>query len=625
MLKITPILIILSILTSAFPLFSPVSPAMAQTSTSFTDTDWSGNNFESQSNIDVSNSSGQLLLKNDPSNMVSAFSVLKNIYDMVVYKDKLIIADCTSLYLTSDAFVHSYDYQTNNVIQIYSYAEGMKEQGIQNMYVFNDKLYIPGADRDDGGWDLGAIYIYDGATWTRKLTVPNDLHGFDMAYYKGKLYINFSYNAQSVRLYESANDGDSWTNSNTSMTSSMYARRLLLYNDKLAVFGDATDRLWIYDGVTWQKNTSFPQLTMFSHAIFNNKIYWAGYLSGPTGSLKGLFYTSDLATAGSVAYFINKGISDLIVYENKLYAIEHIGASGKIHYSLDGSTWSSFSQNIPITTYPSHLQQYRGRLYLGNGPNVYVSTAASSGNLVSKPINMFLGDATVSWDGLAPVGTSLKFQVRSAQTSAGLAAKSFIGPDGTEATYYTASGTALNSVHSGDSWVQYKVFMATSDPKFTPYLNSFTLTSSPVAPPPVNNSPVLNAIGNKSVEEGKLLSFNLSATDSDGDTLTYAASSLPSGATLTGTAFSWTSSFTQAGSYNITFSVSDARGGTDSETINITVNDVVLDITPPVRSNGQPTGILPVSTTQTTISLTTNENAVCRHATSSGMVYDLMT
>src|SRR3989344_5679405 len=236
MKKITPILIISSILISVFPSSLPVSPAMAQASTSFTDTDWSGNNFESQSNIDTANSPGQLFLKNDPGNMVSAFSVLKNIYDMVVYRDKLIIADATTLYITSDAFVHSYDYQTNNVTQIYSYAEGMKEQGIENMYVFNDKLYIPGVDINDGGWDLVAIYIYDGSTWTRKLTVPNDVHGFDMAYYKNKLYITISYNAQSIRLYESTNDGDSWTNSNTNMTSSMYARWMMPYNDKLVLF-----------------------------------------------------------------------------------------------------------------------------------------------------------------------------------------------------------------------------------------------------------------------------------------------------------------------------------------------------------------------------------------------------
>ena len=46
----------------------------------------------------------------------------------------------------------------------------------------------------------------------------------------------------------------------------------------------------------------------------------------------------------------------------------------------------------------------------------------------------------------------------------------------------------------------------------------------------VNRAPVLASIGNKSVNEGSLLQFTLSATDADGDTLTYSAVNLPTGA-----------------------------------------------------------------------------------------------
>ncbi|MDO8748652.1 MAG: putative Ig domain-containing protein [Candidatus Omnitrophota bacterium] len=91
-----------------------------------------------------------------------------------------------------------------------------------------------------------------------------------------------------------------------------------------------------------------------------------------------------------------------------------------------------------------------------------------------------------------------------------------------------------------------------------------------------NNSPVLNSIGNKSVNENVVISFILSATDTDGDTLTYSASSLPSGATLNSStgAFSWTPTYSQAGSYSVTFSVNDGKGGTASEAITIIVNNV---------------------------------------------------
>ena len=52
---------------------------------------------------------------------------------------------------------------------------------------------------------------------------------------------------------------------------------------------------------------------------------------------------------------------------------------------------------------------------------------------------------------------------------------------------------------------------------------------------------------------------------------------------------------------------------------------VGTDTTPPTRSNGQPSGTLPAGTTQTTLSLSTNENATCRYATSAGVVYASMT
>jgi hypothetical protein len=49
-----------------------------------------------------------------------------------------------------------------------------------------------------------------------------------------------------------------------------------------------------------------------------------------------------------------------------------------------------------------------------------------------------------------------------------------------------------------------------------------------------------------------------------------------------------------------------------------------LDITVPTLSTGSPSGILPGGTTQTTIALATNENAVCRYATTPNVAYTAM-
>src|SRR3990167_1903931 len=49
------------------------------------------------------------------------------------------------------------------------------------------------------------------------------------------------------------------------------------------------------------------------------------------------------------------------------------------------------------------------------------------------------------------------------------------------------------------------------------------------------------------------------------------------------------------------------------------------DTTPPVLSNGSPTGSLASGTTQATLSLTTNESATCRYSVSAGVSYTSMT
>jgi hypothetical protein len=88
---------------------------------------------------------------------------------------------------------------------------------------------------------------------------------------------------------------------------------------------------------------------------------------------------------------------------------------------------------------------------------------------------------------------------------------------------------------------------------------------------------VLGTIGAKSVDEGDLLSFTISASDPDGDILTYSASNLPSGANFnSGTrTFSWTPAIGDAGNYNVQFTVTDngSPPESDLEIVAITVVD----------------------------------------------------
>jgi len=90
---------------------------------------------------------------------------------------------------------------------------------------------------------------------------------------------------------------------------------------------------------------------------------------------------------------------------------------------------------------------------------------------------------------------------------------------------------------------------------------------------PVNDAPVLAAIGPQNVAEYSSLAFSVSGSDVDGPTLSYSAVPLPSGAAFAGTAFSWTPDYAQAGTYYVLFEVTDGSLA-DTEEVLIIVTDV---------------------------------------------------
>lgn len=74
-----------------------------------------------------------------------------------------------------------------------------------------------------------------------------------------------------------------------------------------------------------------------------------------------------------------------------------------------------------------------------------------------------------------------------------------------------------------------------------------------------NRPPVWTITPEQEVNETELLSFQVSATDPDGDPITYSASSLPMNATFDPSTqvFTWTPGLGQEGEYNVTFTASD--------------------------------------------------------------------
>ncbi|MDP3024742.1 MAG: Ig-like domain-containing protein, partial [candidate division Zixibacteria bacterium] len=147
---------------------------------------------------------------------------------------------------------------------------------------------------------------------------------------------------------------------------------------------------------------------------------------------------------------------------------------------------------------------------------------------------------------------------------------------------FADSGNGAGSFTFNPSYIQagiYNVTFKATDPSLAADSEVVQITVTNV-----NNAPVLDSIGPRSVTEGQVLTFRVHATDVNGDRLILSALNVPANAVLTDSgngagSFVFSPSYAQAGIYNVTFIARDTVGAADSEVVQITVNNVNL---PPV-------------------------------------------
>ena len=94
-------------------------------------------------------------------------------------------------------------------------------------------------------------------------------------------------------------------------------------------------------------------------------------------------------------------------------------------------------------------------------------------------------------------------------------------------------------------------------------------------------------------------------------------------ATFSNSSSPLTVSFTPTVTGSITFTATSSGGLTASPSSVITYTSI--DLTPPVRSSGSPSGAQASGTTSINMTLVTNESATCRYSTVSGTLYASMT
>ncbi len=172
-----------------------------------------------------------------------------------------------------------------------------------------------------------------------------------------------------------------------------------------------------------------------------------------------------------------------------------------------------------------------------------------------------------------PDGNALGF------TSANLPAGATLAPTG--AFSWTPGYTQAGN---------YSVTIDVSDGALTAS-ETFTITVGNVDRPPVLSP---SPIGNRSLNVGQTLTIAITASDADGDVLTFTNANLPAGATLVdagpgAATFSWTPTAAQTGSFpNVTVTVSDGVL-TDAEVFTITVTGAAVNNPPVVTNPGSKT------------------------------------
>ena len=162
------------------------------------------------------------------------------------------------------------------------------------------------------------------------------------------------------------------------------------------------------------------------------------------------------------------------------------------------------------------------------------------------------------------------------------------------------AGAAINSSTGVFTWTpasggSFPITVRVTD-NADPSCSDFETITVTVNPVTGNSCPVLNAIGNKTVTEGDLLTFVATATDADaGQILTFSLDpGFPTGASINSSTgvFSWTPTLNQGpGTFSVTIRVTDNAVPTcsDFETINVTVNDSAQNQCPVLNAIGNRT------------------------------------
>lgn len=222
----------------------------------------------------------------------------------------------------------------------------------------------------------------------------------------------------------------------------------------------------------------------------NGNIAYVG-INNTSNSLKIIDITNPAAPSLVTSIDTNGKIEDLVVSGNYLYAaIDKVGAGlAAINisntyapyylYSFDiggkGTGIDADTDHIYISTDTAN----RGMVIVGET----ASGVATSGSYTSDVLDTTSSDTDyhfIEWENTYVPGSTIQFQIKTADSIENLDTAVWVGPDGTNSTFYNDTRTpiVLSSTSSGKRYMQYKAFLA-SDGVTSPILDSVRINYTP--------------------------------------------------------------------------------------------------------------------------------------------------
>ena len=240
------------------------------------------------------------------------------------------------------------------------------------------------------------------------------------------------------------------------------------------------------------------------------------------------------------------------------------GSHGRVSNNNDGTvTYRPASNYNGLDTFTYTVSDNHGGTAIGT-VNVVVAAVPD------EPV--ITASSTLS---VAALGT-LNFQVSANDLDGDTVSFSFEGvPDGADFVDNGGGKATFNWVPAKDQAGSYNVKVIAKDDSEAALSVAKTIVIS--VSDADNNIPVFAEIGDKNATEMSQLSFTISATDADGDSLAYSKISLPTNASFNANTrtFTWTPDYDQGRDepYTAEFKVDDSFNGVATATVKIYVAD----------------------------------------------------